>query len=505
MPRRLFYNFLHATLLTFIGLLISHCGKKGDTAKATIIARIGGKTISQNEFIRRAEYTIRPGYCRGDDYIQRKIVLNSLVAEKLLALEAGDHNALLQNEEWQLYLQGRKEQAMRQWLYYKEGYEKVALDTAEVKKLFAVAGRKYKIAYYTIKDDTVAALVKKELQEQGKAFEEVYSTTGSLAGIPQREVAWNSSEHEVIHSALFTETLKKDQVIGPLKIENNYHTVVKVLGWTEEVAITDVQIQKRWREVSEKLAGQKAAAVFEQYAQNVMRGKRIEFNPSTFRKAVTSVAPHYLKSFDEKQSTVNQQLWNQQDNENILTQMGTSFDAILDEPFFRIDGRVWTIRDFEREIKIHPLVFRQRRISKGDFAEQFKLAVVDMVRDRYLADEAYQKGHDRAEAVQRNVEMWRDNLLFLYQLNARLKRIGKHGNFSKDYLNIVEADLNPYVDSLQAKYGNQIEINTGAFEKIKLTNIDMVALQKNVPFPVVVPGFPVITTDHQLDYGKKMQ
>lgn len=505
MPRRLSPKFLHAIILTGVGLLILHCGKKNDTAKETIIARIGDKTISQNEFIRRAEYTIRPGYCRGDDYIQRKIVLNSLVAEKLLALEAGDHNALLQNEEWQLYLQGRKEQAMRQWLYYKEGYEKVALDTAEVKKFFTAAGRKYKIAYYTIKDDTVAALVKKELQERGKAFEDVYSATGSLEGMPQREVDWNSPEHEAIHTALFSETLKKNQVIGPLQIENDYHIVMKVLGWTEEVAITDGQIQKRWREVSEKLTEQKAAAIFEQYVQNVMHGKRIEFNPAIFRRVVTIVGPYYLKSFDEKQSALNQQLWNQRDNENILTQMGTSFDAILDEPFFRIDGRVWTMRDFEREVKIHPLVFRERRISKGEFAEQFKLAVVDMVRDRYLAENAYKKGYDRVETVQRNVEMWKDNLLFLYQLNTHLKTIGKQGNFSKDYFKIIEADLNPYVDSLQAKYGNQIEINTDAFEKSKLTNIDMIAIQRNVPFPVVVPGFPVITTDHQLDYGKKMK
>lgn len=506
MLRRFFSKFFLAIVPALIGLLILHCGKKEELAgKETIIARIGGKTISQNEFIRRAEYTIRPGYCRGDDYIQRKIVLNSLVAEKLLALEAGDHNALLENEEWQLYLQGRKEQAMRQWLYYKEGFEKAALDTAEVKKLFTVAGRKYKIAYYTIKNDTVAALVKQELQDRGKTFEEVYGATGSLEGIPQREVAWNSPEHEAIHSALFSETLKKGQIVGPLQIESNYHIVMKVLGWTEEVAITGGQIQKRWREVSEKLAEQKAATVFEQYVQNVMRGKRIEFNPAIFRKVVTIVAPHYLKSFEEKQSAVNQQLWNKQDNENILTQMATSFDAILDEPFFRIDGKIWTVRDFEREAKIHPLVFRQRRISKADFAEQFKLAVVDMVRDRYLAEDAYKKGYDRVEAVQRNVEMWRDNLLFLYQLNAYLKAIGRHGNFTKDYLQIIEADLNPYVNGLQAKYGNQIEINTDAFEKIKLTNIDMIALQKNVPFPVVVPGFPVITTDHQLDYGRKLK
>lgn len=505
MWQRLFSLLLQGSIAVVIGLLIWHCSKSDEPISETLIARIGDKTISQNEFIRRAEYTIRPDYCRGDDYLQKKIVLNSLVAEKLLALEAGNDNPLLQNEAWLLYLQGRKEQAMRQWLYYKVGYEKVVLDTTEVKKFYEIASRKYKIAYYAIKDDTIAGLVEKALHAQGKTFEEVFHQTGSLEGIPQREVKWNSPEHEVIHAALFSEPLHKGQVLGPLKIEDRDYVVIKILDGTKEVAITDTQIQKRWREVSERLTEQKAAVAFEQYGLQVMQGKKIEFNPETFRQVVNLVGPFYLKSFAEKQATVNQQFWNEPDHEKILTQIGNSFDAMLNEPFFRIDGKIWTVRDFEREMKIHPLVFRKRRIDRGDFAEQFKLAVVDMVRDRYLADAAYQKGYDQSEVVQRNVEMWKDNLLFLFQLNNYLKALDKQENFNKDYLQIVKTDLNPYVERLQAQYADQIEINTAAFEKIQLTNIDMLVIQRNMPFPVTVPGFPVITTDHQLDYGRKMQ
>jgi hypothetical protein len=290
-----------------------------------------------------------------------------------------------------------------------------------------------------------------------------------------------------------------------LKIEDHDYVVIKILDGTKELAITDAQIQNRWRDVSERLTEQKAAAAFEKYSLQVMHGKKIEFNPATFRQVVHLVGPYYLKSFEETQAAVNQQLWSSPDHEKILTQIGTSFDAMLDEPFFRIDDKIWTVRDFEQEMKIHPLVFRKRRIDKSDFAEQFKLAVVDMVRDRYLADAAYQKGYDRVEAVQRNVEMWKDNLLFLFQLNNYLKSLGKQENFNKDYLQIVTADLNPYIERLQAKYAGQIAINTAAFEKIQLTNIDMLVIQRNMPFPVVVPGFPVITTDHQLDYGRKMQ
>jgi hypothetical protein len=74
-----------------------------------------------------------------------------------------------------------------------------------------------------------------------------------LEGIPQREVKWNSPEHEVIHAALFSQPLHKGQVLGPLKIEDHDYVVIKILEGTEELAITGAQIQKRWRNVSERL------------------------------------------------------------------------------------------------------------------------------------------------------------------------------------------------------------------------------------------------------------
>ena len=50
-----------------------------------------------------------------------------------------------------------------------------------------------------------------------------------------------------------------------------------------------------------------------------------------------------------------------------------------------------------------------------------------------------------------------------------------------------------------------VEINTDELEKIQLTRIDMFAIQQNVPFPIIVPSFPLLTTDHRLDYGRKIK
>jgi hypothetical protein len=61
------------------------------------------------------------------------------------------------------------------------------------------------------------------------------------------------------------------------------------------------------------------------------------------------------------------------------------------------------------------------------------------------------------------------------------------------------------VDSLQNKYSGEIEIDVEAFNKIKLTRVDMYVIRQNVPFPQVVPQFPQVTTDNRLDYGEKME
>ena len=70
---------------------------------------------------------------------------------------------------------------------------------------------------------------------------------------------------------------------------------------------------------------------------------------------------------------------------------------------------------------------------------------------------------------------------------------------------MIKDYLNPYIEQLQKKYSDRIRVNVEQFNNIHLTRIDMIVMQKNVPFPVMVPSFPQVTTDSKLDYGKRME
>ena len=101
--------------------------------------------------------------------------------------------------------------------------------------------------------------------------------------------------------------------------------------------------------------------------------------------------------------------------------------------------------------------------------------------------------------------MWHDALLAQYQMNQHLKSRLPSLSDSMSTLIVLKDYLNPYIDQLQEKYSDRIQVNVEEFNKIRLTRVDMIVMQNNVPFPVMVPGFPQVTTDYKLDYGKKME
>jgi hypothetical protein len=68
-------------------------------------------------------------------------------------------------------------------------------------------------------------------------------------------------------------------------------------------------------------------------------------------------------------------------------------------------------------MECHPLVFRTRNRHKKNIAEQIELALADMVRDRYRAQEAYKREYDKYPTVAHYSEMWKDAILGLSKKN----------------------------------------------------------------------------------------
>ena len=493
----------------WIFVLMVGCQKKTDMPEEDIIARVGNRVISKNEFIRRSEYTLRPPYCKqGDLIIHKKIILNSLIAEKLMALEGGGNNRLMQNKIFQAYIQGRREQAMRKMLYNQQAIQKVKLSKKALSDMFRAVGRKYHIQYFNLPDSAEAARARHIITANPDRFVSVFEKYYGRSEVPERDVAWSDYETPQVETALFTRPLENGSIIGPLKIEDGQYLFMRVDGWTEKRVFADDDVKNRWHRVRERLTLHKAAAIWNQYIGKVMKGKRLEFREGPFFQLAEIFADVYHLKENEKQGMFIDRFWSRsreyQDMQKIEDALREA-SGLQNAPLFTLDGQLFTVQDFRTMLASHPLVFRKRRFSREEFPKQFKLSVADMIADQYLNREAYEKGLDQHPWVRRTEMMWKDALNGMFHRNAYLDSIGKKEAFIENYPPVIRNDLNPYVRSLQQKYSDQIEINADLLKQIRLTRIDMFAIQKWEPYPIIVPQFPVVTDEHRLDYGKDIK
>ena len=92
--------------------------------------------------------------------------MNSLIAEKLASLEFEKLNSEFQSKDAEEYFRGRREQAMRQTMYFEEYFEKVSISPEIVQSNLKMASRKVDLQFLNLPDTNVARKVQ-ELDKKG--------------------------------------------------------------------------------------------------------------------------------------------------------------------------------------------------------------------------------------------------------------------------------------------------------------------------------------------------
>jgi len=486
-------------LLTFLITVLFSCAKK--RTDDIILAKIGDKTISKKDFLERTELTVRPNFTAQNDEQYKKTLLNNLIIEKLFAKEAGNDNALLKSESFRSHIRGIKEQAMREQLFYREAFNKVDPDTNELKRRYALSSREYALQFYSIHNDELAKKIDAEFKARPGSIDNLFNSLGGGEKIPMKQVKWKDPDPIPVHEALYTQPLLQGTIIGPIKIESDNWIVMRVVDW-RTVPVIGMDAEQRWNEVREKTKMHQAQAEWTDYMANVMKGKQIEFKKQAFDKLADMFLEILRAKNPEDKKEIAAEFLTVEDKDFTLDNIEDK-DAFLDQPFFTIDDQEWTVRDFRKELLTHPLVYRKYDLSKRGFRKQFRYAIGDLVRDFYLTKEAYKKSLDSHPKVVRTEQMWRDSFVAIDFRNKILKQAAQE--VKADSIGRTLA-MNKYFDdfisSLQHKYDNEIEIDLDGIAELKITRVNLFAVQQNVPYPVVVPSFPILTSQYQISYGR---
>ena len=230
------YAYRTAFLFTFF-FSCAQNNEQHQISDEVVLARIGPEVITIQDFIRRAEYAIRPDYCRQDNYIHKKIVLNSLIGEKLTALEQVKYAIETEDDDLDSYFKGRKEQAMRQLFYAKEFYSKVTIPDQEANEAFKLAGRRVKLKFLNLPDMEIVNKIK-QLDSSGVSLDSIYQVLWS-GEAPSKEMTWFDRENQELHDAVFSQNIKKGQMLGPFRTDDDTFMLLKITGWTDKIEITE--------------------------------------------------------------------------------------------------------------------------------------------------------------------------------------------------------------------------------------------------------------------------
>tara|TARA_A100000164_G_scaffold382106_1_gene438460 strand:+ start:30185 stop:31654 length:1470 start_codon:yes stop_codon:yes gene_type:complete len=478
-------------LLTLFFFVHLSCTKKNkfNSPDTSVLAVVRDRIITVNDFIKRCEYVPRPAYCKGENYIHKKIAMNSLIAEKILAIEF-EKMQLSLNEPQINLIEGRKEQAMRQLMLKTYGYDFVEEDKNKIELLMLLRSRIYETSFLTIHKEKQIALSKVE-----KIFNKEESLNSNNT-IKSKVLRFNDEMIQPVKELLFYDGPKKNKIFGPYNIDST-NLYLNIKGWTASVIVTQKEKNDAWESAKKDFVEKEALNFYSSYVSKLLKNKEINFYKESFNRFASRVSDIYMIEKKEKEKVLQDAVWEQ--NGELKLENLSQLDNLKSEIIFSHEDKSWAVSDLMELIKKHPLVFRNKKFHPQQFNAELKLSIADLIRDMHITKRAYDLGLDKDVNIIQVKQKWED-----YQRSAlvKLHYLKKIPNLDNIYNNkFPENFLVKAIDSLQKIYSNDIKINTDELGNIKLSKIDLFARYSNQAYVNLEPSFPILTDDHLFDYG----
>ena len=448
-----------------------------------VIVKIDDQIILKNEFIQRAEYVLRPQYCIGNSSIHKQIILNSLIAEKLLAKEG---RSIFNINQVVNILKGLKNQSMREKLYFTK-LKNYDFKNNELDNYINSAGRTYSISFISLIGNT-----------RSDSLEDIFNSKTSLNSlfdskdVAKREISFFQESNYILNKALFSKIYKKGDIIGPLILDDGSLVAFRIESWKSKKRLSKFSQVKYLDDIKEHLSNMYNKKEYSEFIHSIMLNKKIQFNKDVFSKLIKHLYLEMERKDKSREQLFKKAIW--PESKLVLDAEYDMLDFNKNDIIFTLDNEKWTMSRLNDLIKSHRLVFRKKKISKKEFPEAVKNAIADLIRDYFITKEAYNKGYENDIYINQYIDMWRDHFRAQFMRKKILKSIGESSN---------DIDiLNPIIAELFEKYSSKIFINFELFDSINLTSTQMYVKNQNAAYQSPIPQFPILTDKYKINYGK---
>ncbi len=481
------------THLIWVPLFILAIGCNERRSEKSVLAHIGERTITVQQYLDRSRFTPRPPYCDSNTEKDKHIILNSLIAEKLLAISANEDSAISQHPRFNALIRGIKEQTMRRLHFEKHALSQVQLSDQQLTPLLTNMRRRYKVQYFIVSQEGFSRAQNLPAQnlKDTLSFSAIAKRFGKVPDLKQTSLLWKDALHPDLFQSLYLEGAEPGTTIGPLTMQDGNMLFMRVHSWMNRLSFSEVEQQFHKSQVKQFLKQHFALQKYQDEIARIMAGKQLVFNKEGLRSFVNLLGPIYFSGnayYNDFQLRNPKSRWK---IESALDSISSEKLPYSETPVLAIDNRQNTIGDLLEEIKYHPLVFRQKTFPKNQFGNQLKLAIVDLMRDHYITREAYEEGLDAHADVQTETRAWSDYFAAIMKKETFIRS----GIPTTEEWQLLPDSL---FLALKEQTGIQIHVNHSLLDSIKIPEVQTFALQRNAPYPVAVPGFPIVTRSKHL-------
>ncbi len=411
---RIISIFVVLALICFIGFQCSKQEKK-------IVARVGGRTITIEEFEREFGQGRSTEQVNSADLATKKEFLNTMIDKKLQLIDAYQNKAD-ENEKIVELLENRTSVYMFRRLIDKEVIEKI-IPESRIKEYYKKTGKQVKIRQIFLKFDSHdqgSKLKIKELADDlarrikhGEDFGEMAKSNSNDINTAKKGgvlnyMSWNvKSANNPLYVAAFS--MKENEISDPIETKDGYY-IIKVVH-IKKLPLPPYDIQKeRIRQAILKMHSSELTQAYYDYIDELKKKYKFKYNGSGLQTIVSNINQPDRNSNDSQQS--------QSQQSGSLSSKFSKAD--MKKSVVELSFKNITIGDFIEEVEKHPS--HRRPMFKTDED------VEDFV-DRRLVNFAVLKEECEQKNIQNDpvVESQRKN----YQESLMLNQIKKERVFNK--------------------------------------------------------------------------
>jgi len=439
-------------------LCTRHAGQK-----SRVLAEVDSRIITESDFVQRVELSPLPPDINIRTFRGREDALDLLIAEKLFAIEA--EKAGLQNDPVFLHkIENVKRSAVRRELYRDVVQKKVKISEEDLKKAFNRMNEKNIVRFVQSKDINRINLWHRLLND-GMPFDTLLN---KIAGkkvsekFNRIEFTWGQAEPVIEDAA---HNLNKGEVSEILKVSNGY-IILKLENRIKNVMLAEEKYQSKKTTIDKIIRRRREAVRSGKFVEEFMKGKNVVLKGKAFNFMTKELEKQIefnkkSKSSPKVKMLVRKEVQLVQDN----------LANHLDDKLITFNGRAWTTGQFLE--KLWMMEVPVNRQSPEKFRKGLQESIRIMVRNELLADEGMRRGLDRSENVQKELQMWRDNFLYVLMKNRYREKGGDVGE---------EFDI--------LKKNHSVKVDTVLLKKITLTHVPMVGVWTDFQRQLVAPIWP---------------